>query len=1714
MSEAERKKLLLDWNRTERDYRVVVVHELFEECAARAPGALAVESESGLVSYGELNDRANRLAHHLRGLGVGPDVLVGLCVERGVEMMVGILGIVKAGGAYVPLDPEYPAERLSFMLEDAEAPVMVTQAGVLERLPETAARIVCVDRDWPVIEACSGENPEGSASAASLAYMIYTSGSTGRPKGVPITHGNLCNLVHWHQQAYEVTAADRATQIASPAFDASVWEIWPYLTAGASVHIPEEATRVDPARLVRWLIEQCITASFLPTPLAEAVLRETWPKDSALRVMLTGGDRLNQRPAQSLPFRLVNHYGPTENTVVSTCCEVQAGPGLAAPPIGRPLPNTRAYVVDQHLQPVPIGVSGELLVGGAQLSAGYWNRPELTAEKFVADPFDATGAGRLYRTGDLVRWLPDGNLEFVGRIDNQVKVRGFRIELGEIEAVLNQQPQVRQAVVTVHEDELGGRRIIAYVVAGGGRTRALGELRGILKQHLPDYMVPSAFIAVDKIPLTLNGKVDRSALPKPTEECSLLSTDYRAPSTSLETALVAVWMKALKTERIGVDDNFFELGGDSLIGAVLINTIQQRLGIKLYVVMLFEAPTVAEQAEYLTRHFPEVLRTGFGEIPSDHAEHSGSGSEAAVRCGSILNRDVEIFRGLAGAWHQGGSAGGAARQAATPNPKMVFILTTPRSGSSLLRIMLAGHAHLFAPPELELLSFDSMRQRRQRLGGGLSFMREGLVRAIMELRHCDADAAARIVAEYETRDESTQAIYGLLQQSLGDRLLVDKSATYSLAPEILQRAEERFEGSVYIHLVRHPYGTVRSFEEARLDRILRLEDEDHYSVRQFAELTWIVSHQNILRFLSGVPAHRQIRIRFEDLVRDTRSTVEPLCERLGVEFDPLLLDPYRDQERRMTDSVNALSVGMTDPKFHAHSEISADVADRWQAYYSEDFLSETARELAEELGYEPRVSGSAVALVPVERLRRDPASSPAQSYAQQRLWFFDRLAPGNPGYNTSRVIQIDGPLDAAVLERGLNEIIARHEVCRTNYGMRDGDPVQIIHDSRALKLRHFDLGELQPAAQATEVERIARTEIIAAFDLTRDPLWRAAILRLGPRRHVLVLVIHHILSDAWSRGVIHRELSAFYNAAAAGQPLSLGELPLQYCDYAAWQRRMMEESEGLRLRSYWVEQMRDAPATLDLPMDRMPPPVQTYVGASRELRLPGELIQRLKRLSQAEGVTLFMTLLSAFNVLLNRYSGQPDIVVGIPVSGRSRAEFEAMVGQFVNILPIRTQFPVNCSVRALLKQVRDTCLAAFSHQDCPFDMIVSGLKLERSLNVNPLCQVMFALEPAQLHDLELTGLRCTPLNVGLQPMAYDLTVIATEEREGIHVVIDYKTELFDPATIERMARHYEQLLKEMVATPELCIDELPLLSALEREQLLVDWNGAGEDYRVVVVHELFEECAARAPGRWRLTSESGLVSYGELNDRANRLAHHLRGLGVGPDVLVGLCVERGVEMMVGILGIVKAGGAYVPLDPEYPAERLSFMLEDAEAPVMVTQAGVLERLPETAARIVCVDRDWPVIEACSGENPEGSASAASLAYMIYTSGSTGRPKGVPITHGNLCNLVHWHQQAYEVTAADRATQIASPAFDASVWEIWPYLRRGRVCTFPKRRPGWIQRDWCAGSLSSASRRAFCPRRWPKRCCARLGRRTVRCGSCSRVATGLISGLRSHCHSVW
>jgi amino acid adenylation domain-containing protein len=610
LTESEQQQLAA-WNATQQNYPLdVCVPQLVARQAAATPGAIALVAGEEKLTYRELNQRANQLARYLQTLGVGPNVLVGLCLERSLDMVIGLLGILKAGGAYVPLDPSYPPDRLAFMIEDTQAPVLVTRRHLASRLPTRQAQLVCLDADAVTLAQQSAAEPAVSVTDSDLVYIIYTSGSTGRPKGVQITHGSLLNLVSWHQRAFSVTAADRATQLTSPAFDATGWELWPYLTLGACVHLLDEERRVAPALCRDWLVAHGITITFLPTAMAEGVMALEWPAQTALRYLLTGADTLHHYPSPSLPFALVNNYGPTEATVVSTFGIVPPTAKTDVPPsIGRPIDNAQIYILDEQLRQVPIGEPGELHIGGAGLAKGYLNRPDLTAEKFIAHPFSSDPAARLYKTGDQACFLPDGQIAFMGRIDHQIKIRGYRIEPNEIMAVLNRHPLVQTSVVVTREDSAGDKRLVAYVVLAPGEMVTAASLRETLSERLPDYMIPATFVQLAALPLTSNGKVDRRALPVPDVANSLHDEVVVEPHTPAEERLVGIVAPLLGLEQISIDDNFFMLGGHSLLGTQVIAQVANAFGVDLSLRTLFSAPTIRQLSAEIERLIIAKLET-------------------------------------------------------------------------------------------------------------------------------------------------------------------------------------------------------------------------------------------------------------------------------------------------------------------------------------------------------------------------------------------------------------------------------------------------------------------------------------------------------------------------------------------------------------------------------------------------------------------------------------------------------------------------------------------------------------------------------------------------------------------------------------------------------------------------------------------------------------------------------------------------------------------------------------------------------------------------------------------------------------------------------------------------------------------------------------------------------------------------------------------------
>jgi amino acid adenylation domain-containing protein len=707
-------------------------------------------------------------------------------------------------------------------------------------------------------------------------------------------------------------------------------------------------------------------------------------------------------------------------------------------------------------------------------------------------------------------------------------------------------------------------------------------------------------------------------------------------------------------------------------------------------------------------------------------------------------------------------------------------------------------------------------------------------------------------------------------------------------------------------------------------------------------------------------------------------------------------------------------------------------------------LSAKRRELLEALLREEGVEAAKA-----KRILRRPERGPAPlSFAQQRLWFFNQLAPGSPLYNIHAAVNLTGALNVPVLERSINEILNRHEALRTTFAVVDERPVQIVNEPFKLKLSVISLQKVGGHEQQV-MERMLE-EAHYPFDLTTGPLLRAKLLQLGRAEHVLLLTMHHIVADGWSMGVFVRELAALYEAYIGGRPSPLPELPIQYADFAVWQREWLEGQRLEEQLDYWKQQLAGSPPVLELPTDKPRPPVQTYRGAHETLLLSESLSRSLKELSRREGATLFMTLLTAFSTLLSRYSGQADILIGTPIANRTRAETEELIGFFVNTLVLRTRLSGEPTFRELLKRVREAALGAYEHQDMPFEKLVEELQPERSLSHSPLFQVMLDLQNAPMQALELQGLKLTPLEFDSQTAKFDLSLTMGEAETGLSGLLEYNTDLFDAATIKRMLKNFQTLLSSIAANADAPLSRLPLLAEAEKRQLLVEWNDTRTDYASAVgcIHELFEQRAEEAPHAVALCFGEQALSYGELNERANRLAHYLRRLGTGPEVLVGICLERSIEMVVGLLGILKAGGAYVPLAPTHPKERLALMLDDAQVKVLLTQESLLAQLPEHKATKICLDRDWTMIVEESAAHAPGRALPRNIAYVIYTSGSTGRPKGVAVSHSNLA-----HSTLARISHYDEPVSafllLSSFAFDSSLAGLFWTLSQGGMLVIPE-----------------------------------------------------------------
>ncbi|HZF08613.1 MAG TPA: amino acid adenylation domain-containing protein [Thermoanaerobaculia bacterium] len=1660
LGSAERHQVIREWNATSAEYpKDLCLHERIAVQVRRTPEEIAVVYEGAPLTYRDLDLRANQLAHRLRRMGVGPEVLVGVAVERSLELVVGLLGVLKAGGAYLPLDPSYPADRLAYMVEDARVPVLLTQERLRAGLPAGGAEVLCLDSGWAEIAAGNppGLAPEVAVAPENLAYAIYTSGSTGKPKGAALSHRGIVNRLLWMQEAYGLTVGEGVLQKTPASFDVSVWEFfWPLLV-GARLVVARPGGHQDTAYLAGLIAaERVTTLHFVPSMLQVFLEEPNLPACTTLRRVIVSGEALPRELADRFFSRfgargdgapeLHNLYGPTEASVDVTAwaCARDEGEPWRGVPIGRPIANLRIHLLDEGGTAAPVGVPGHLHIGGEGgigLARGYLGRPDLTAERFVPDPIPgAESGGRLYATGDLARLRPDGAIEFLGRLDHQIKIRGFRVELGEIEAALNAHPAVRESVVVARTDGTTGPRLIAYLVANPSKPSnptppEPGELAAALGARLPSHMVPSAFVVLPAFPLTPSGKVDRKALPSPEEgsgQAGRRVSHQVAPRNPVESRLAALWREQLGSGDIGVHESFFELGGDSIQGALFVNRLQRELDAIVYVMALFDHPTVAQFAAYLEESYRDALvaKGWLAAAPDGKTVEAVAAEDDAADTADIA--DLAALMG-----HMAGRFSTSREQAAPAqkNPPAVFLLSPFRSGSTLLRVMLAGHPRLFAPPELELLGFDTMAARRDAFTGRDSFSREGLLRAVMDLLRCDADTAAARVAEAEAAGLPPPDFYRWLQKQSGERLLVDKTPRYALDRPTLARAESWFEAPLYVHLVRHPAATIHSYLEAKMDQVYRFP----LPARRQAELVWCLCHENILEHLALVPASRQHTLRFEDLVRDPRRAMEELCRFLGLAFDPAMLSPYEGE--RMTDGIRRVGRMMGDPKFHQHRRIEAGVAERWQGVSETSRLRGATWRLAERLGY-----------------------SRPLSFTQQRLWFLDRLEPGSSAYNMPAAVRLTGWLDPLALERACAEIERRHEVLRTVFrddSANPGRPRQVVRPPRAALLPTVDLGALPAAAGDAEVARQVAAEVHRPFDLASGPLWRVLLLRLAAdageiaEEHLLVVNLHHIVCDGWSVGVLTRELAALYEAFKNHLASPLPEPQLQFADFAAWQRAYLTGEVLADHLRYWRECLGNLPPVLELPTDRPRPAVQTHRGARRGVRLEPDLVARLRARGREEGATLFMVLVAAFQSLLLRYTGEDDVLVGTPVANRNRAELEGLMGPFVNTLVLRTDLSGDPDFRTLLARMRQVCLGATRHEELPFERLVEELGVERSLGHSPLFSVMLALQNAPPGKLALPDLTLERLEIETGSAKFDLTLDLTERNDrlaGLAGAIEFNLDLFDATTVERLARHFANLLVGVAANPGRRLSDLPLLSAAARQRLISTVNDTAVAFSSgATVDELVLATARRLPTAVAVSFEGELLLYGELAARVERLARLLVQLGVGPEVRVAIYAERSPAIVVALLAVLRASGAYLPLDPAYPPERVGYILADSGAAVLLTEPGLAAGLPPHEAQIVLLHELDEAFAAAAVEGAESDeplprrAGPENLAYVIYTSGSTGRPKGVEIGHRSVVNYLESMARRPGLAPGDVILAVTTLSFDIAVTELLlPLLVGARI----------------------------------------------------------------------
>ncbi|MEL7406747.1 MAG: amino acid adenylation domain-containing protein, partial [Cyanobacteria bacterium J06558_2] len=1872
LSESE-QQLLVEWNKTKVEYpQDQNIHQLFEAQVEKNPDAIAIVCEDRQLTYRQLNQQANQLAHHLESLQVASGVMVGVCVEPSLEQVVSLLAVLKAGGAYVPLDPNYPPERLAFMLDDSQVPVLITRQSLSHKIDSQHAQIVCLDRDYDAIAQQSDASLNCQTTPDDLAYAIYTSGSTGRPKAVLGKLRGILNRLHWMWSMLPFAADEVCVQKTSINFVDHVAEIFSPLLKGIPLIIVPEEIRSDISQLINLLEKQKITRIVLVPSLLKGML-DSMPQHSSqlkhLSYVFCSGEALPLSLAEAFyqklnSARLFNLYGSSEIAADVTCFEVNFWETRRRilqyfkPEVVHDVSATQFSEAGRKPFTQP-GVSSEML-------ATKFQRSQLPSDPVTVDdyyaqfsqevlPYTIDTASPTY-IGHMTSALPDfmhDMSKMISRLNqNLVKIETSKsLIFLEREAIAMLHRLVYGYDPEFYEENIQQKNRNLGIITTGGTTANISALlcarnSGLLSQEnseelsqdslykilsqkgyedivilgsrLMHYSVKKAAsmlgLGTDNIIFVDNnsdGQLNINQLREQICECrknklyilaivgiagttetgeidpleamgniaqefdihfhvdgawggaTIFSDQHRKKLEGIQQAdsiticghkqlylpqgiSVCLFKDpsllnfAATTARYQAQRDTFDVGRFTIEGSrsaisLCLHGALHIIGKKGYEILINNG---IEKAQYFARLIellepfelimqPELNIVNYRYLPED--------LRAKARQKSLSNDELQRINQLNTRVQQEQFERGLTFVSKTTlidkayeQEIVVFrtVLSNPNTTATDLQNVLEDQLRI--AKQIETKSQEALRVKAASLDDAEAALVHQEAIHLRWKENSTADLAAYLQKNTISIGKpiaNTQVYildsYGsLLPPGIMGELYVGGDGLaqgYLNLPELTQ---EKFIPNPFItnNEDNNPVTSAKLYRTGDLARWLpdgniEFIGRIDYQVKirgfriELGEIEAVIGQNPAVA--AAVVLVREELTDFRSLVAyivpeaeqtvassELRQFLEAklpnyMIPSVFITLEELPLNPNGKVDRKVLLSSKLVSIPSSEmvpastPSEHllariwseilgleqvsvnhnffelgGHSLIATRVASQIRQVFEVElplrslFEHPTIAGLASEIDQAIK-SDSEIDVTPIEKVSR--SEKIPLSYAQQRLWFLTQLEPDNPFYNISAAVRLQGHLNPDALQQSFNTIITRHEILRTTFQTtEEGEALAVISPVEFSTIPLIDLSDIPTGKKTTETQQQIEIEAQQPFDLSREELIRIKLLRLSAEEHIVLLTMHHIISDGWSIGVLVREIAVLYQALSQGKTSPLPQLPIQYVDFAAWQRQWLQGEVLERQQNYWLQQLENAPRVLELPTDRLRPAVQTFRGANHSFNLSPELFTALNQLSQQQGSTLFMTLLAGFQTLLWRYTAQEDIVVGSPIANRNRAEIEGLIGFFVNTLILRTNLEENPSFTELLQRVRETALGAYAHQDFPFELLVEKLQPERDLSRTPLFQVMFILQNAPMSALELPDLTLTSIGSDRATAKFDLTLSMSETESGLSGNFEYNTDLFEPETIERMAGHLETLLKAIVANPQQRLSDLPLLTEPERQQLLVEWNDTYLDYpQDKCIHQLFEEQVGKTPDAVALVFEDEQLTYQELNTRANQLAHYLKTLGVQPEVKVGIYVERSVEMFIGLLAILKAGGAYVPLDPSYPPERISFIFQDSQLKILLTQQHLIKNLPPHQIKFVCLDSDRENISQQSPQNLLNRCSRDSLAYIIYTSGSTGQPKGVVVGHGNVVRLFAATDSWYRFTQHDIWTQFHSIAFDFSVWEIWGALIYGGKLLVV---PYWLSRS--------------------------------------------------------